>query len=82
MPDTVILTLIWGKEEADFELPAKQPVNMWMESLRMALKSVFSGIRLEEKQILLLWKGMAIPKDATFEACGIYDGEILEVQLK
>jgi len=82
MPDTVILTLVWGTMESDFELPAKQPLTVWMESLKMALKSTFTGIRLEEKKVALVWKGIPIPKEATLEECGIFDGDILEVQVK
>lgn len=81
MPDTVIITIIWNKKEADFELPAKQPVYSWIESLQEALKSVFYDIRTQGKALRLLWKGTAIPGEATLEECGIYDGEVLETQL-
>lgn len=82
MPDTVIVTIRSGADEADFELPAKMPFGQWMESLVQALRQSFYGLRLEGKTIGLYWQERAIPKEATLEQCGIYDGSILMLRLE
>jgi uncharacterized ubiquitin-like protein YukD len=82
MPDTVIVTIRSGRDEADFELPAKLPFGQWAESLGNTLRQSFYGIRLEGKTISLQWQNRTIPEEATLEQCGIYDGSILMLQLE
>jgi len=82
MPDTVVVTINWNKESADFELPVKAPFEKWVDALKEAVKHSFYGIRVEDKEISLLFHGKAIPKDATLAECSIFDGEILVLQVK
>ena len=81
MPETVIITIRYGSEEADFELPSGVPFGQWKDALLHALRRSFCGIRLEGKSILLRWQGIAIPDEATMEHCGIYDGSILQLEV-
>ena len=82
MPDTVIVTIRWNGEEADFELPLKQSESSFADSLKEAVKNSFYSARPEGKELVLLWNGTAIPAEASLEECGIFDGEILELRLK
>lgn len=82
MPETVIITIRYGSEEADFELPSRVPFGQWKEALLHALRRSFYGIRLEGKSIVLRWQGIPIPNEASMEHCGIYDGSILLLELK
>ena len=82
MPDTVIVTLRYGAEEADFELPAKLPLLQWTDSLAAALRQSFYGIRLEGKNIALQWQNRSVPAEASLEQCGVYDGSILTLRLE
>ena len=81
MPDTVIVTIRYGADEADFELPAKVPFGQWKELLGQTLRMNFHGLRLDGKTVQLQWQNQKIPAEATLEQCGIYDGGILLLQL-
>lgn len=81
MPDTVIITIRYGEEEADFELPSGVAFGQWRESLIHALRRSFYGIRLEDRSIVLRWQGIPIPDSATPAQCGIYDGSILQLEV-
>lgn len=82
MPDTVIVTVCSGTDQADFELPAKIPLAQWTDTLEQALRQSFYGLRLEGKRVYLCWQERIIPKEATLEQCGIYDGSILMLRLE
>lgn len=82
MPDTVIVTIRSGADEADFELPAKIPLAQWTDSLTQSLRQGFYGLRLEGRQVCLYWQERAIPQEATLEQCGIYDGSVLLLRLE
>ena len=82
MPNTVIVTIRGGADEADFELPAKIPLAQWSDSLEQSLRQSFYGLRLEGKRVCLCWQERVIPKEATLEQCGIYDGSILMLRLE
>lgn len=82
MPDTVIVTIRSGGDEADFELPAKIPFGQWQDALAQTLRQSFYGIRLEGKTVSLLWQNRSVPEEATLEQCGIYDGSVLMLQLE
>lgn len=82
MPDTVIVTIRNGGDEADFELPAKLPFGQWAEALGNTLRQSFYGIRLEGKAVRLYWQDRVIPDEATLEQCGVYDGSVLMLRLE
>lgn len=82
MPDTVIVTILSGGDEADFELPAKLPFQQWQDALAHALRQSFYGIRLEGKAVHLYWQDRVIPDEATLEQCGVYDGSVLMLRLE
>lgn len=81
MPDTVIVTIRYGAEEADFELPAKLPLGQWQDTLGPTLRLHFHNLRLEGRGIALKWQNRTIPAEATMENCGIYDGSILLLEV-
>ena len=82
MPDTVIVTIRSGADEADFELPAKIPFAQWADSFAQALRQSLRGLRLEGKRVCLYWQERSIPAEATLEQCGVYDGSILTLRLE
>lgn len=82
MPDTVVLTIRYGAEEADFELPAKIPFGQWRDALGQTLRQHFRDLRLEGKNLGLAWQSRLIPSEATLEQCGIYDGSVLVLEVK
>lgn len=82
MPDTVIVTIRLGVDEADFELPTKIPFGQWQEALGQTLRMNFHGLRLEGRRIWLQWQNRKIPVEATLEQCGVYDGSVLMLDLE
>lgn len=82
MPETVLITIDYNGQNADFELPAKLPIKMWINSLHAAMKMSFRGIHLDGKSIFLSVSGKKLPLDATFEEYGIFDGRKLQLLLE
>lgn len=80
MPESVIVTLTWNGQEADFELPAKVPLRGFSEPLRQAMRRCFSGVP-PQARLRLEVEGRALDDAATLEDYGIFDGSILKAVL-
>ena len=81
MPETIVATLLWNGQEADFELPAKVPLKGFAAPLGRALKLAFPGIFLQGMHIRLKKEYGFLAEDATLEDYGIFDGAVLQVEL-
>lgn len=82
MIETIILTITYESQSADFELPASVKIKDWVVPLKSALRNSFYGIRLENKTIELYYKNKSLSKEDTLFDCGIYDGSMLVLALK
>ncbi len=82
MVETVILTIIYNDQSADFELPASVKIKDWIMPLKFALRNSFYGIRLENKTIGLYYQNKLLKNDESLLDYGIYDGSILVLALK
>lgn len=82
MIETVILTIEYDNQAADFELPASVKIKDWIVPLKSALRNSFYGIRLENKEIGLYYKNQPLGEDESLLDYGIYDGSILTLTLK
>ena len=82
MIETVIVTVEYDNQSADFELPSSVKIKDWILPLKSALRNSFYGIRLENKTIELYYKNKPLADEDTLFDCGIYDGSILVLALK
>lgn len=82
MIETVIVTVEYDNQSADFELPAGVKIKDWILPLKSALRNSFYGIRLENKTIELYYKNQPLGEDESLLDYGIYDGSILVLALK
>lgn len=78
MPDTVVVTLIWKGQEADFELPAKVPLRGFTEPLWRAMGICFAGIPRHGGALRLKSEDGYLDENATLEDYGIFDGAVLQ----
>lgn len=81
MPETVIVTLLWHGQEADFELPARVPLRSFAQPLWQAMRACFVGDPPPGGQLRLKNADGVLNEDETLEAYGIFDGAILEAEL-
>lgn len=81
MPETVIVTVRYGREEYDFELPARIAVENWIESFLANARVVFAGFLIQGRNAEFRCDGILIKPQYSLEQCGIFDGRILEVYL-
>lgn len=81
MPESVIITLIWNGQEADFELPAKIPLRGFAEPLLRAMRRCFPGMPPQNVHLRLEGEDGVLDETATLEDHGIFEGAILEAVL-
>lgn len=79
MPETVIVTVRWNGQEADFELPSGLPVQAWQEAFCAGARMVFPGFFLEPGNVHFFYNQVPLEPGYTLAECGIYDGSILEL---
>ena len=82
MIETVILTIEYDAQTADFELPASVKIRDWIIPLKSALRNSFYGIRLENKTIGLYYQNKLLKDDESLLDYGIYDGSVLVLTLE
>lgn len=78
MPETVLVTICYGKDQGDFELPAQLPLQNWESALADAAKSRFRSLSLG-KSLHLMKDHVPIQPQWTLAQCGIFDGSILQL---
>jgi len=82
MVETIILTIQYNDQAADFELPASVKIKDWITPLQSALRNSFYGIRLQNKKIQLYYENQLLREDESLLNYGIYDGSILVMVLQ
>ena len=82
MVETIVLTITYESQSADFELPAHVKIKDWINPLKSALRNSFYGIRLENKTIGLYYNNQLLTGEESLFDCGIYDGSVLVLALK
>ena len=80
MNERVIITLKYGKQEADFDLPGKTKIKDFKEDLKQLLMKKFSGIPLHDSTYVLKHKTNYLSDEYSLYDYGIYDGEKLTIE--
>lgn len=75
--ETVIVTLLIGRDELDLELPAFLPVGELSEKIRETLRSLDPNRYGRLGPLTLVSGGSVLPADSTLAGCGIWDGSTI-----
>ncbi len=80
--EMIIVTIQFGKEQFDIEVPAFMPIGALTDKLEETLRMMFPAQNIDSTNCMLKYNDATLSEEKHLAHYGIWDGSILECVLK